>query len=134
MHDYHETFIEYRVQYLTPMNFLQIIVELISGTIITAPSLWYSGKSIVGEHKAKFSDALLIVFLGIIVKIILESVFIEGIIISFIQLIIWLYLVRKYFETDWGKAFVISLISVLVSFGITFVLTILGLGIASGIS
>ena len=65
---------------------------------------------------------------------ILENVFIEGIIISFIQLIIWLYLVRRYFETDWGKALVISIISVLVSFTITFVLAILGIGIISGIN
>ena len=111
------------------MLWLQIIVELISGTIITAPSLWYSGKSIVGEHNAKFSDALLITTLGVIVKIVLESVFIEGIIISVIQLVIWLYLVRRYFETDWGKAFLISVISVLVSFIITFGLTIVGLGL-----
>ena len=116
------------------MNFLHILVELISGIIITAPSLWFSGKTIVGEHKAKFSDALLIVTFGIIVKIILENIFIEGIIISFIQLIIWLYLVRRYFETDWGKALVISIISVLVSIVVTFVLAILGIGIVSGIS
>ncbi len=107
---------------------------LISGIIITAPSLWFSGKTIVGEDKAKFSDALMIVTLGIIVKIILENAFIEGIIISIIQLIIWLYLVRRYFETDWGKALAISIISVLVSIAITFVLAILGIGIASGIS
>ncbi len=112
------------------MLWLNIIVEFMSGTIITAPSLWFSGKSIVGEHNATFSDALLITTLGIIVKIVLETVFIEGIIISLIQLIIWLYLVRRYFETDWGKAFVISIISVIVSFIITFGLTIIGLGIS----
>ena len=112
------------------MYWLNIIIEFISGTIITAPSLWFSGKAIVGEHDARFSDAFLITTLGIIVKIILETVFIEGIIISLIQLISWLYLVRRYFETDWGRALVISIISVLVSFVITFGLTIIGLGIS----
>ena len=109
------------------MNWLQIIVELISGTLITAPSLWYSGKTIVGEEKAKFSDAFFIVIIGIVVKIILQTVFIEGVIINLIQLIIWLYLVKRYFETDWGKSLIISIISVLVSFVITFVLAIIGL-------
>ena len=112
------------------MLWLNIIVQFISGIIITAPSLWFSGKTIVGEHNAKFSDALLITTIGIIVKIILEAVFIEGIIVSLIQLIIWLYLVRRYFETDWGKALMISVISVVVSFVITFGLTIIGLGLS----
>jgi hypothetical protein len=116
------------------MKYLSILVELISGIIITAPSLWFSGKTIVGEDKAKFNDALLIVALGIIVKIILETFFIKGIIVSLIQLVIWLYLVRKYFETDWVKAFIISIISVLVSIMITFVLAIIGIGIGAGIS
>ena len=112
------------------MLWLNIMVQFISGTIITAPSLWFSGKTIVGEENAKFSDALLITMLGIIVKLVIEAVFIEGIFVSLIQLIIWLYLVRKYFETDWGKALLISIISVVVSFVITFGLTIIGLGIS----
>ena len=61
------------------MLWLNLIVQFISGTIITAPSLWFSGKTIVGEQNAKLSDALLITMLGIVVKIVLESVFIEGI-------------------------------------------------------
>ena len=112
------------------MLWLNLLVQFISGTIITAPSLWFSGKTIVGEDKARFSDAFIITMIGIIVKLVIESVFIEGIFVSLIQLIIWLYLVRRYFETDWGKAFFISVISVVVSFVITFGLAIIGLGLA----
>jgi hypothetical protein len=63
-------------------------------------------------------------------KIIIEAVFIEGIFVSLIQLVIWLYFVRRYFETNWGKSLIISIISVVVSFFITLGLTILGLGLA----
>jgi hypothetical protein len=41
------------------MYWLNVLVELVSGIFITAPSLWFSGKAIVGENKAKFSDALI---------------------------------------------------------------------------
>ncbi len=107
-----------------------IIVRIIVATIVTAPSLWIAGRMIVGVKKAKFSDAFWIVALGII----LESVVVAAVRSSFaplVQFVVWLYLVKHYFDTGWGNAFFISMLAVIVfiivTFGLATVIGIIGL-------
>jgi hypothetical protein len=107
-----------------------IIVRIIVAMIVTAPSLWIAGRMIVGVKKARFFDAFWIVALGIILESVVVAV-VRSSFASLVQFVAWLYLVRHYFDTGWGSAFVISLLAVVVfivvTFGLAMVLGILGL-------
>jgi hypothetical protein len=114
------------------------ILNIIVGAIIVGPILWFVGKSMVGREKAKFTDALWIMLLGQVIGGLFNYVFglifsgfIASIIGFIIQLLIWLGLIRHFFDTGWGKAFVIALIAVIVA-AIVFavlVMLLIGLGI-----
>ncbi len=95
------------------------IVNIIIGTIIVGPILWLIGRALVGPDKAKLTDALWIMLLGQIIGAIVGFVtgfdFTLSIIGFIIQLVIWLALIRHFFDTGWGKALVIAIIAVIVS-------------------
>jgi hypothetical protein len=106
--------------------------------IILAPVFWISGRLLAGKDKAKFTDALWIVVLGTVIGsgfgyFFAESFgsFFTGIIASVIMLIIWLGLVKHFFDCGWLKALAISIIAVLVFMAITVLLPIIGIVIVS---
>ncbi|UCH31570.1 MAG: hypothetical protein JSV05_08785 [Candidatus Bathyarchaeota archaeon] len=114
------------------------IINIIVGTIIVGPILWFVGKALVGPEKAKLTDALWIMLLGQVIGGLFNYVFglvFEGFIASviafIIQLLIWLGLIRHFFDTGWGKAFIIALIAVIVAAIVFAVLAmiLIGLGI-----
>lgn len=109
---------------------LGLIVRIIVATIVTAPSLWIAGRMIVGRKKAKFSDAFWIVAVGIVVESIIV-VAVRNLFAPLAQLVVWLYLVKHYFDTGWGEALVISILAVVVfvavTIGLAMVLGLLGL-------
>ncbi len=82
-------------------------------TIVIAPVLWLSGRAVVGKEKAKFTDAVGIVILGTVIGAVFGFLFV-GIIASVIQLLIWLALVKHFFDCGWLKALVISIIAVII--------------------
>ena len=104
-----------------------LIVTIVVNIIIISPSLWYAGRSIVGEKKAKFSDSVWIVALGVLIGSIVGSVIGRG--ASIVQLLVWLYLIKTYFETDWFRAFIISCVAVVVFIIMVLVLGIFGLAL-----
>ena len=112
------------------------ILSIIIGTIIVAPILWLVGKALVGREKAKFTDALWIMFFGQVIGGLFSFAFgavIEGfvanIIAFIIQLLVWLGLIKHFFDTGWGKAFVIAIIAVIVSAIIFALLALLLVGL-----
>jgi len=105
-----------------------LVIRIIIGTIVIAPVLWLSGRALVGKEKAKFTDAVGIVVLGIVVGEIFGSFFV-GIIASLIQLIIWLALVKHFFDCGWLKALAISILAVIIFVVIVVILVIIGIGI-----
>lgn len=40
------------------MDLIGFLINVVVGTIIVAPFLWISGRSLVGKDKAKFLDAI----------------------------------------------------------------------------
>ncbi|UCD96551.1 MAG: hypothetical protein JSV35_00405 [Candidatus Bathyarchaeota archaeon] len=105
-------------------------IQVILTTIIVAPFLWLSGRTIVGGAKAKLMDAVWIVLLGIIIGTAI-GFFIDNIIIGFvIQLIIWLALVKHFFDCGWLSALVITIFAVIIAVIVAFILAaVLGLAI-----
>ena len=105
-----------------------LLINIIFSAIILSPVLWFSGRLIVGIKKARFGDAVLIVVIGTVVGAFFGIVF-TGFIAAIIQLIIWLALIRYYYECGWGTAFIIAIISVIIFIIIGVILGLVGLAL-----
>ena len=111
------------------MAFVGLIVRIILGLVITAPALWYAGKWRVGPERAKFTDALWIAFLSTIINAIIGNFYVAW--FGFVlQLIVGLYLIKTYYETDWVNALIINVVAVFLVYIVFFVLALLGIWIA----
>ena len=102
-----------------------LVIHIIINTIILSPVLWLSGRAIVGKDKAKFTDAVWMIILGTVIGTLLGALF-SGIIALGIQLILWLALVKHFFDCGWLKALVISIIAVIIFAAIAAVLALIG--------
>ena len=95
------------------MDFIGILIQIVISTVILSPALWISGRLIAGKDKAKFTDALWIVFLGSIINTVI-SAFIGNLVATIILLIVWLALIKHFFDCGWIKAFVIAVVAVVI--------------------
>jgi hypothetical protein len=111
------------------VNLDVLLIELLIKIIVLAPAFWLAGGALVGKDKAKFLDAVWIIILGTLVGGIFSYFEISGIIALLIQLVIWLGLVKHFFDTDWIKAFVISVLAIIILIVIGFILGLIGIGI-----
>jgi hypothetical protein len=114
------------------MDLIGILIQIVISTVILSPALWISGRLIAGKDKAKFTDALWIVFLGSIINTVV-SAFIGNLIATIILLIVWLALIKHFFDCGWIKAFIIAVVAVVI-FAIVIVIlavlfAIIGIGI-----
>jgi hypothetical protein len=107
-----------------------LVIHVILNVVFVSPALWISGRLLVGKEKAKFTDALWIVVLGTVIGSAF-GYFFSGVIASIIVLIIWLALVKRFFDCGWLKALVISIVAVLIFIAIAVVLAIIGIAIVS---
>lgn len=110
------------------INLDEVLINLLLGIVIVSPFLWLSGRLLVGKEKAKFTDAIWIVVLGIIIGGILGVLFV-GVIAFVIQLLIWLGLIKHFFDCGWLKALAISILAVFIFMIVTVILAIVGFGI-----
>jgi len=111
-------------------NPIGLAVNVIVGVIIVSPVLWLVGRAMAGKEKAKFTDAVWIVALGIIIGSIF-SVFVHDLLGFVASLILWLALIRHFFDTGWLKALVIAVIALVVFAIIAVVLAFIGLLVLS---
>lgn len=110
------------------LNLVGLFIQVIVNAILLTPVLWIAGRILVGGSKARFIDALWIVILGTFIGGII-GFFISGIISAIIVLIIWLALIKKFFDCGWLKALIISIVAVVVFVILMVILAILGLAI-----
>jgi hypothetical protein len=117
----------------------QLIYSIVINLIFVSPFLWIAGRLLAGKQKAKGSDAIWIVLIGTVVfyffNMFLSEYIVSGLalIISYVvMLIIWLALVKHFFDCGWLKALVISIIAVVIAvivlLLIFFILTLIGIG------
>jgi hypothetical protein len=111
-----------------PINLDALVISIIVNTIIISPVLWLSGRAIVGKQKAKFTDAIWIAILGTVIGTFFGAFF-SGIIATIILLILWLALVKHFFDCGWLKAFVISILAVIIFVVIVALLAVIGIAI-----
>ena len=112
------------------VNLDSLIIHIIVNTVLVSPVLWLSGRALVGKQKAKFTDALMIVFLGTVVGALFGAFFI-GFLAAIIQLILWLFLVKHFFDCGWLMALAISIIAVIIFIVIAAILGVIGFALIS---
>ena len=104
---------------------ISFIINLIVMTIV----FYVAGVIVVGKRRALFSDAFVISLLGTVVGNICMLFFrLEiGLILS---LIIWLLLIRHYYETGWLGALAVAVLAVIVYAVILVILAVLAVLLA----
>ena len=107
------------------LNITVLIIQIVIGLVVSTPALWYVGKWRVGPERAKFTDAVWISVLGTVINAVIGS-YVGGGIGSLLQLLVNLYLIKKYYETDWVNSLIISIAAVLLVFVVFTVLGVLG--------
>ncbi|MEM2864748.1 MAG: hypothetical protein QXR65_05720 [Candidatus Bathyarchaeia archaeon] len=98
----------YMVLGFTAGSLLAFIAKLVLLTLV----LWIVGRSTVGGDKAKFTDAFWIALIGSVVgSLISQWIPYIGFLIV---LVLWLALIKHFFDTGWLGALGIALVSVIV--------------------
>jgi len=104
---------------------LTFLIKIVLLTFV----IWIVGRSTVGDEKAKFTDAFWIALVGSIVGSLLSQW--VPYIGFFIVLILWLALIKHFYDTGWLGALGISIVTVIVWFIIVLALKfLLGFNIA----
>lgn len=106
-----------------------LVIHIIVSIIILAPVLWLVGRGLVGKEKAKGSDAIWIVILGVILQGIVGWLF-SGIVGFILTLLVWLFLIHQFFDCGWLMAFAIAIVTIIAFIVISAIIGIvLGLGL-----
>ncbi|MDH5448148.1 MAG: hypothetical protein OEY24_06685 [Candidatus Bathyarchaeota archaeon] len=103
-----------------------LVIGVVINTIVISPVLWLSGRGLVGKEKAKLADAVWIVIIGTVVGALL-GVFITGLVGAVVQLVIWLALVKHFFDCGWLKALAISIFAVIIFIIVMLILAFVGI-------
>jgi len=110
------------------LDLTALVIQIIVEVIIVAPVLWIAGRLLVGKEKAKFTDAIWIVILGVILGAVIGT-FLHGLIGTLVSFIVWLALIKHFFDCGWLKAFLIAVLAVIIFIIIAVIISVI-LGVA----
>ena len=110
-----------------PRETLLALIIFIVNLVVLTLVFYIAGVIVVGKQRALLSDAFVISLLGTIVSSIC-LLFFSPLIGLILSLIIWLLLIRRYYETGWLGALAVGILAVIVS-----VVTLVIIGIILGI-
>jgi hypothetical protein len=110
------------------MDLVGLLISIVVGIIVVAPILWFVGRALVGKQKAKFTDAIWIVVLGIVIGAIVGA-FIGGLIAAIIMFVIWLALIKHFFDCGWLMAFAIAVVAVIIFIIVVAILALVGISV-----
>jgi hypothetical protein len=112
------------------MDLVALLIQIVVGVIVVSPVLWLVGRALVGKDKAKFTDAIWIVVLGTVIGAVV-GFFVGSLISAVIMFVVWLALIKHFFDCGWLKAFLIAVVAVIIFIVIVAILAIIGIGILS---
>jgi hypothetical protein len=104
---------------------MSTLISVVVGIIVMAPVLWIAGRLLVGASKAKFTDAIVIVVLGSVVGAVISAV-LSGFIGALVQIVVYLFLIKKYYECSWLKALAVAVVTVVIFAIVALILGVLG--------
>ena len=113
-------------------DYVSLVIQIVVAAVILAPVLWIVGKWFVGKDKAKFTDALWIAVLGVLIGAVVGFV-LPGwgaLLGTLIMIVVWIALIRHFFDSGWLKALAIAIIAgiiyLIISLILSFILVMLG--------
>ena len=109
------------------MDYVSLLIQIVVAAVILAPVLWLVGKLFVGRDKAKFTDALWIAVLGVVIGAVVGFLLpgwgaLLGILI---MIIVWIALISHFFDCGWLKAIVIAVIAGIIYLIISLILSLI---------
>lgn len=114
------------------MDYVSLLIQIVVAAVILAPVLWIVGKLFVGKDKAKFTDAVWIGVLGVLIGAVVGFL-LPGwgaILGTLIMIVVWIGLISHFFDCGWLKALVIAVIAgiiyLVISVILSFILVLLG--------
>ncbi|MEM1592469.1 MAG: hypothetical protein QXX02_02230 [Candidatus Bathyarchaeia archaeon] len=87
--------------------------------------LYVAGRTVVGERKARLSDALIIALLGTILSAILIAFIPYGLIALILSTFVWLLLIKRLYETGWLGAIAVGILALLIFIAILLLLALI---------
>ena len=85
------------------MDWVALLTQILISVVLIAPVLWLAGRWLAGKDKAKFTDAIWIVVLGVLIGSVLVY-YIAGWaawLVSLIMIVLWLGLIKHFFDCGW---------------------------------
>ncbi len=110
------------------MDLTALVVQIVVGIIVVAPVLWLAGRALVGGEKAKFTDAIWIVVLGTVLGAVVGA-FVGSLLAAIIILVVWLGLIKHFFDCGWLRALAIAIVAVVIFVIIVAILAAIGIGV-----
>jgi hypothetical protein len=109
------------------LTFLAIIIFYVINLVILSLVLYIAGLMVVGGRKATFGDAFKISILGIFLGSIISGTIgyfipILGLIAYFV---IWLALIKHYFETGWLGALAVAILALIVALVLVIIICVI---------
>jgi hypothetical protein len=101
---------------------LFVLAAFLVPLLILTVVLYLAGLLVVGGRRARFSEAFLIAFLGTIVSAIISLFIPYFLLLLVIEVIVWLALIKHFYETGWLGALTVAILSVIVFIVILFIL------------
>ncbi len=111
-------------------DIVSTLISIVVGVIITAPVLWIAGRLLVGASRAKFTDAIIIVVLGVVSGAVISAIF-SGFIGAIVQIVVLLFLIKHFYECSWLKALAVAVVTVVIFAVILIILGVLGFALVS---
>lgn len=112
---------------LETIPILYVLVGIVVSVIVNSLFVWLAGRALVGAEKAKFTDAIWIVIIGSVIGGIL-SAFNWGLVGAIISFVLWLALIKHFFDCGWIKAFIIAIVAAIIQLIVGFIIGLLFLG------
>jgi hypothetical protein len=106
---------------------MSLVIQIVVAAVILAPVLWIVGKWFVGKDKAKFTDALWIGVLGVLIGAVVGFL-LPGwgaILGTIIMIVVWIALISHFFDCGWLKAIVIAIIAGIIYLIISLILSLI---------
>ncbi|MEM2103981.1 MAG: hypothetical protein QW717_03720 [Candidatus Bathyarchaeia archaeon] len=108
------------------MELVSLVIQIIVAAVILGPILWVVGKWFVGKEKAKLTDGVWIGVLGVIINAVLSFLLpglLGSVLGTLIMIIVWLALIKHFFDCGWLKAIVIAIVAGIIYWIITMILS-----------
>src|SRR3990170_993370 len=105
---------------------VNLLIHVVVNIILLSPVLWISGRLLAGKGKARFIDALWIAILGTVIADLLGLI-VVGIIATLIVFVIWVALIKHFFDCGWLKALAIGIVAIIMLAVIAIILGLLGI-------